>query len=129
LLPCWQDLLRQPTKKLLICWIADRTSFHTFLHTIFLRKTNLLNSIADTICLQTTDLLHCWCDLLRDDKFSELLTKFADIMNLFVEFAHNGYACWLGRSTILLKFSHHAHLSTAGAEWSVPSRGVVDSGP
>jgi hypothetical protein len=52
--------------------------------------------IADTICLQTTDFLNCWHNLLRDNKFAELLTKFADIMNLLIEFADDEYPCGLG---------------------------------
>jgi hypothetical protein len=35
-------------------------------------------------------------DLLRDDKFAELLTKFSDIMNFLIEFADNEYPCRLG---------------------------------
>jgi hypothetical protein len=31
-----------------------------------------------------------------DNIFDELLTKFADIINLLIEFADDEYPCWLG---------------------------------
>jgi hypothetical protein len=39
--------------------------------------------------MQFVDLLNCIHNLLRDDKFAQLLIEFADIMNLLEEFADN----------------------------------------
>ena len=43
-----------------------------------------------------TNLLNCWYHLLTGNKFVELLTKFAYIINLLIEFADGERTCWLG---------------------------------
>ena len=124
LLNCWQDLLRRITicfisKKLLICWFAELLTELVVIHA-FVEFSNerQICWIADIICLLTTVLLNFWHNLLRDDKFAELLTKFADIMNLLLELLTINILAGSDWSTTLLKFSHHANLSVAGAEWS-----------
>ena len=91
-------------KKLLTCWYAELlieiVLIHAFVEFSYERQ---ICWIADTICLQATDLLNCWHDLLRDDKFAEFLTKFADIMNLLIKFADDGYPCRLGYINNLTK--------------------------
>jgi hypothetical protein len=77
-------------KKLLICWFAELLTeldvIHAFVEFSYKRQ---ICWIDDIICLEKTDLLNYWHNLLGDDKFAELLTKFADIMNLLIEFADN----------------------------------------
>ena len=98
----WESQFALSAKNMLISWIADRTSFHTCLRIIFLQRQ--ICWIADIICLQQrTDLLNCWHNLLRDDRFAELLTNFADIMNFLLEFATNEYPCRLGWSNNITK--------------------------
>ncbi len=63
----------------------------------------------------------CWIAVtiyLGNTKFSEFLTEFADIMNLLINLLTMDILAGSDTSTTLLKFLHHAHLSTAGAEWS-----------
>ena len=91
-------------KILLICWFAELLTELVFIHAcVEFSYERQICWIADTICFQTTDLLNCWHDLLRDDKFAEFLTKFADIMNLLIKFADDGYPCRLGYINNLTK--------------------------
>ena len=46
--------------------------------------------------LTTTNLLNCWHVLRTDNKFAELLTKSADVVNLVIEFADDEKPCRLG---------------------------------
>ena len=92
-----ESRLALSAKKLLTCWYAELLIEIVFIHAfIEFSYERHICWIADTICLQATDLLNCWHGLLRENKFAEFLTKFADIMNLLIKFADNGYPCRLG---------------------------------
>jgi hypothetical protein len=119
------NLLSQ--QKLLICWIADRTYFHLCLCRIsFLRQITESNSL-------TKSLLNCWHDLLTDNKFAEFCWHHKFLYRLCwhhryaLDFAEwKTFSAWMsdGSKTTFLKFSHHANLSTAGAQsWQIRFNG------
>ena len=126
----WQQETFVGRIKLLTNWIADRIRFERSNLLPWQRTAELLREIAFinvavqfAYDLRKTNLLNCQHNLLTHSllsthKFADRMSKFSEIINLFIEFVGSQKVLMiknladLDGTTTWVLFSHHANLST-----------------